>query len=100
MKRVLVQYKLKADQVEENKALVRAVFAELDAKKPAGLRYASFGFPDGVTFIHIASIESPDGKNPLSLTDAFPQFTRDIKDRCEEPPVSKELEAVGSYNLF
>jgi hypothetical protein len=100
MKRVMVRYKLKTDRVEENKQLVKAIFDELNKIKPAGLRYASFGFPDGVSFVHIASIETADGKNPLSLTKAFPLFTKDIIDRCEEPPVAMDITEVGSYNLF
>jgi hypothetical protein len=96
----LVRYKLKADKVEENKQLVKAVFEELNKNKPAGLRYASFGLPDGVTFLHIASIETADAKNPLSVTEAFPLFTKDIKDRCEEPPVAMDLSEVGAYNFF
>lgn len=96
----MVRYKLRADRVEENKSLVKAIFEELNAKRPARLRYASFGFPDGVSFVHIASIETTDGSNPLSMTDAFPLFTKDIKDRCEEPPVAVDLSEVGSYNLF
>jgi len=100
MKRVMVRYKLKADRVEENRQLVKDLFAELGAKKPEGLRYASFGFPDGVTFVHIASIETEDGMNPLNITEAFPQFTKDIKDRCEEPPVAVDLTEVGAYNFF
>jgi hypothetical protein len=100
MKRVMVRYKLKTDKVEENKQLVKAIFNELNKNKPAGLRYASFGFPDGVSFVHIASIETADGKNPLSLTKAFPLFTKDIKDRCEEPPVAMDITEVGSYNFF
>lgn len=100
MKRVMVRYKLKADKVEENKQLVKAVFEELKAKQPAGIRYATFVLPDGVSFVHIASLETPDGKNPLSMTDAFPLFTKDIKDRCEEPPVAMDLTEVNSYNFF
>lgn len=100
MKRVMVRYKLKADKVEENKQLVKAIFEELKTKQPAALRYASFGLPDGVPFIHITSIETADGKNPLSMTDAFPIFTKDIKDRCEEPPMAVDLSEVGSYQLF
>ena len=100
MKRVMVRYKLKADKVEENKQLVKAIFEELKTKQPAGLRYASFVLPDGVSFVHIASIETADGKNPLGMTDAFPLFTKDIKDRCEEPPVAVDLSEVGSYQLF
>jgi hypothetical protein len=86
--------------VEENKQLVKAIFAELSTKRPDGLRYASFGFPDGVSFVHIASIETADGKSPLSITKAFPLFTKDIKDRCEEPPEAMELTEIGSYNFF
>jgi len=100
MKRVMVRYKLKADRVEENKQLVKAIFSELNAKRPEGLRYACFGFPDGLSFVHIASIETIDGKNPLSITEAFPLFTQDIKGRCEEPPMAMDLTEVGSYNLF
>jgi len=100
MKRVLVRYKLKAGRVEENKALVKSIFEELNRNKPAGLRYACFGLPDGVSFIHIASIETTDGTNPLNATSAFPLFTKDIKDRCEEPPVAMDLTEVGSYNVF
>lgn len=100
MKRIMVRYKLKADKVEENKQLVKAIFEELKAKQPEGLRYASFGFPDGLSFVHIASIETEDGKNPLGMTDAFALFTKDIKDRCEELPVAMDLSEVGSYQFF
>jgi hypothetical protein len=100
MKRIMVRYKLKADRVEENKQLVKAIFTELNAKQPEGLRYASFEFPDGVSFAHIVSIETADGKNPLSMTAAFSLFTKDIKERCEEPPVAMDLSEVGSYNFF
>jgi len=100
MKKIMVRYKLKADRVDENKQFVKAIFAELNTKKPAGLRYVSFGFPDGVTFAHVVSIETSDGKNPLNMTEAFPLFTKDIKDRCEEPPVAMDLTEVGSYNFF
>jgi hypothetical protein len=99
MRRVLVRYKLKAEWVEENKKLVKAIFTELHAKQTEGLRYASFGFPDGVSFIHLASVETADGKNPLNETEAFPLFTKDLKNRCEDPPVAMDLTEVGSYKF-
>ncbi|MEC8993475.1 MAG: hypothetical protein VX656_19710 [Candidatus Latescibacterota bacterium] len=37
MKRIMVTYKVKADQAQENQRLVEAVFAELAAKNPGGL---------------------------------------------------------------
>jgi hypothetical protein len=100
MKRIMVRYKVKADRAEENKQLIKTVFEELAAKQPGGIRYASFVLPDGVSFVHIASIETADGINPLGMTAAFPLFSKDIKDRCEELPVVVDLNEMGSYNLF
>jgi hypothetical protein len=100
MKRVLVQYKVKEDKAEENINFIRNVFNELKSNSPEGLRYASFYQPDGLSFVHIASIESADGKNPLSESEAFSEFQKEIKDRCDIPPQAVELNEIGSYNFF
>jgi hypothetical protein len=100
MKRVLVQYKVKEDKAEENINFIRNVFNELKVNNPSGLRYASFHQPDRLSFVHIASIESEDGKNPLSDSKAFAEFQKEIKDRCEIPPMAIELHEIGSYNFF
>ena len=100
MKRVMVRYKVKADRAAENEGYVKAVFAQLDRDKPDGIGYATFKLDDGVSFVHIASVETSDGSNPLVALAAFKEFTAQIKDRCEEPPVTAELTEVGSYRLF
>jgi hypothetical protein len=100
MKRVMVRYKVKADRAGENETFIKAVFEQLRRESPAGLRYASFKQPDGVSFVHIASIETTDGSNPLGETAAFKAFTAEIKARCDEPPVAVELNEVGSYQFF
>jgi len=100
MKRVLVQYKVKEDKAEENINFIKKVFDELKENSPAGLRYASFHQPDKLSFIHIASIETNDGTNPLSESPAFKEFQKEIKDRCEIPPQAVELHEIGSYNFF
>jgi len=100
MKRVLVQYKVKQDRSEENIKFIKNVFSELEEKSPKGLRYASFHQPDKLSFIHIASIETNDGTNPLSESAAFKEFQKEIKDRCEIPPQAVELYEIGSYNFF
>ena len=97
MPQVMVRYRVHPDRVTENEKLVRAVYDELAALKPAGLRYATFKLADGVTFIHVAQHDEP---NPLPAASAFQQFQEGIRDRCEEPPVATELHAVGSYRLF
>jgi len=97
MRRVMVRYRVRAAQAAENERYIAAVFAELEREKPGGLRYASFKLADGVSFIHIASIDTPDGKNPLVALPSFKAFSAGITDRCEEPPVTTELHEVGAY---
>jgi hypothetical protein len=83
MKRVVVKYKVKADKAEENTAYIKKVFAELHRNNPAGLRYVSFRLEDGVSFVHLASVETTDGQNPLGQSPAFKAFQEKIKERCE-----------------
>lgn len=99
MRRVMVRYKVKPDRAAENVELVRAVYDELDRTEPAGLRYATFQLDDGVTFVHLASIETEDGQSPLPEVKAFRQFQENIGDRCDEAPVATELHEIGSFHL-
>ena len=98
MRSVIVRYKVKPDLADENERLVRAVFAELAREAPAGLRYQSFRLPDGVSFLHVATIDTADGSNPLLAIEAFKRFSGTVKDRCEEQPVTTELVEVGAYS--
>ena len=100
IKRMMVRYKVKADRVAENERFISSVFEQLNREQPSGLRYASFKLDDGVSFMHIVSLEAEDGSNPLRELSAFNAFTAEVRDRCDEPPVSVELQAVGSYHLF
>lgn len=93
----MVRYRVHADRVAENEQLVRAVYDELAVSEPAGLHYATFKLPDGVTFVHIARHDEP---NPLSGVAAFQRFQEGIKDRCAEPPVVAQLDEIGSYRLL
>ena len=100
MKVVMVRYKTKPERAAENAQYVEKVFAELRQSSPAGLRYASFKLGDGVSFVHIAAIDTTDGSNPLTQSAAFKSFLAGIKDRCEEPPVATDMTAIGSYRLL
>lgn len=97
MKTVMVRYKLKPPSVAENEALIKQVFVQLAQGKPDGMRYQVFKQPDGVSFVHISTFDNADG-NPLTKLDAFKAFTAGIKDRCEEQPVTVELQQVGRYD--
>lgn len=97
MTQVMVRYRVHSDRVAENEQLVRAVYEELAASEPDGLRYATFKLPDGVTFIHVAQHDDP---NPLPGVAAFQRFQEGIQARCEEPPVVTQLDEIGSYRFF
>jgi hypothetical protein len=96
----MVRYKVKPDRAAENEELVRAVYDELRRTEPAGLRYATFQLDDGVSFVHLASVENEDGRSPLSAVKAFQQFQENIADRCDDAPVATELREIGSFRFF
>ncbi len=96
MRRVLVRYRVKPELVEENERLVRDVYAELVRTEPDGLRYATFKLDDGVTFVHLAA-HADD--NPLTRSEAFKRFVANVRERCDEPPVTSVLEEIGSYRF-
>ena len=96
----VVRYQTKPDRADENQALIEKVFGELDDDAPDGLRYAAFRLADGVSFVHVASVDTDDGTNPLTATPAFAEFVRDIADRCEEGPVASDATVVGSYRFW
>jgi hypothetical protein len=98
MKTIMVRYKTSEAHADANEALVRAVFAELRTRAPEGLRYASYRLADGVTFVHMAMLET-SVKNPLAVLPSFQAFQERLKDRCVEPPVVTELYAIDAYGL-
>jgi hypothetical protein len=96
MRTVMVRYKTAEAHAAANEVLVHAVFDELRAQTPEGLRYATYTLADGVTFVHIATIETAH-ENPLTTLPTFKTFQKQLQERCVEPPVVTELRAVDSY---
>ena len=97
---VLVRYKTKPDHATENERFITKVFDALAHERPSGLRYGSFTSGDGLSFVHLAMTDTPDGSNPLTQFEAFKAFAAGVKDRCDEAPVVTELREIGSYRLF
>jgi hypothetical protein len=91
---VVVRYRVKADALADNLDLVRAVYDELAATRPEGLRYSTYRV-DERTFVHVAVIEGPG--NPLDDVTAFRMFSAGISERCEEGPQAVGGEVVGSF---
>ena len=99
-KTVVVRYCTKPDRGDENQRLVEKVFADLAEHQPDGLRYASFRLNDGVSFVHVAEVDTADGSSPLNDSAAFAAFQREIGDRCDEQPVVEEATVVGLFRLL
>jgi len=100
MKRVIVQYKVKPEKAAENQQFIERVFEELRAKAPKGIRYITFKSNDGVSFMHLVSVETETGANPLDQSPAFQAFQAGLSERFAEQPTFTTLEEVGSYRVF
>jgi len=83
---------------DTNAELVAAVFAELKAAQPQGLRYMSLRLEDD-TFIHVVET-ADDGSSPLPKLPAFAAFQDGIRERCAEPPMRKGATVVGNYRML
>jgi hypothetical protein len=99
MRIVMVRYRVKPNQVQENERLVEDVYEELGRSQPDGFRYATFKLDDGASFMHLA-VQADGVENPLPQLAAFGRFQADIAERCEEQPVVTPLQEVGSFGLL
>jgi hypothetical protein len=97
MKRMLIRYKTKPEKAQENARLIEAVFEELRAAAPDGLRYVALTLGDG-NFVHF--VETADGASPLSGLAAFREFQGGVRERCLEPPQASEVTIVGNYRML
>jgi len=98
MRTVFVRYKTTEAHAVTNEGLVKAVYAELRRRAPAGFHYATFRLADGVSFLHFAITEAPE-QNPLTGLPQFQEFQRQLKERCQEPPVVTELTPIDAYAM-
>lgn len=99
MRRTLIRYKTKPEAAERNAELVRAVFAELQAAKPEGVRYLTLRLEDD-SFVHIVETAAEDGSSPIPRLKAFQEFQSGIRERCLEPPASRNAIVVGNYRML
>jgi len=99
MKRILVRYKAKPEAADRNTELVAAVFAELKAARPDGVRYLTLRLEDD-SFLHFAEVAADDGPGPIPKLKAFQEFQSGIGERCIEAPVLRGATVVGNYRML
>lgn len=97
MKQTLVRYRTKPEKAQENQRLIEAVFRELRARSPEGVRYLVLGLGDG-TFVHFHSLA--DGASPVSTLEAFQSFQSGIEERCVEVPQVGDALIIGHYRML
>ena len=98
MRHTMVTYTVKPGREDENAKLVRAVFEELAATRPDGLRYAVFQLPETRQFVHLYTDEgSATGLQELS---SFQAFVAEAKERHEQPAAFSQPELIGDYRTF
>ncbi len=102
MKLIRVQYKVKAEYVDTNKANIAAVMSDLRALNNPNIKYSSFLEEDGQTFMHMAMYPDEETAKILNSLESFTKFRMELK--ASEPeigPKAMNLNLVASaYDLF
>jgi len=99
MSYTMVTYTVKPGREDENAALVRAVFEELEQTRPAGFRYAVFQLPETRQFVHLYTNEgAPSGA--LQQLPSFQAFVSGAQDRHEQAAAFAEPQLIGDYRTF
>jgi hypothetical protein len=98
MKRTVIRYRTHPERAEENARLIAAVFQELAAQAPDGVRYMALRLQDD-TFVHIVE-NAGGGPSPLTQLSAFRAFQAGIAERCLEAPRAAEATVVGAYRML
>ena len=99
MRRTLIRYKTKPEATDRNVELVKAVFAELKAAQPEGVRYLTLRLEDD-SFVHIVETAAEDGSSPIPKLKAFQEFQNGIRERCAEAPAPRSATVVGNYRML
>jgi hypothetical protein len=102
MNGVKVQYTVKEEYVETNKANIRQVMADLRDINNTDIQYSAFLLDDGVTFVHFVMRANDEAQKIVSELPSFQEFQRQLKESGPEaPPNAEDLTFVGSsWEIF
>jgi len=102
MKTVRVQYKVKPEYSQTNKANIAKVMSDLRDLNDEGIKYSTFLFDDGLTFMHFAMFKDETGQKKLNDLESFKKFGAELRaSGPAEPPKVENLTLVDScYDIF
>ena len=97
MKAVKVQYTVKLEFVDQNKANIRRVMQAIRANPITGMQYASFVLDDGQTFVHINMAVDQETLSKIEQVKEFGEFRSALQASGPlSPPESQSLGLAGA----
>jgi hypothetical protein len=100
MRAVKVEYTVKPEYVNTNKANIQKVMDELHSKGDVGILYSTYIKEDGVSFVHFSIHKNEE--NILTTLPTFKAFTEQLKAEglAGELPKALKLQMVAkSFDL-
>ena len=97
MNAVKVQYTVKPEFVEQNKANIRKVMDAIRANPIPGMQYSSFILDDGQTFVHINMAVNQETLDKIGEVGEFGEFRTALQASGPlSPPASENLSLVSA----
>jgi len=102
MNGVKVQYTVKEEYVETNKANIQRIMADLKEINSPNITYSAFLLDDGKSFVHFVMRVDDEAQKTLSDLPSFQEFQRQLKESGPEvAPQAENLTPVGSsFDFF
>ena len=96
MNAIKVEYTVRPEYVETNKANIQKVMDELKASGNTGVLYSVYTKDDHCSFVHFAIYKNPDEPNIIPTLKAFQHFSKQLKEEgLAIPPHSLKLDMVA-----
>lgn len=97
MNAVKVQYTVKKEYVETNKANIQRVMTDLKDINNPNIKYSAFLLDDGKSFVHFIMRLDDQAQKTLSELPSFQEFQRQLRESDPEAaPKAENLHLVGS----
>jgi L-rhamnose mutarotase len=100
MEASIIQYTVKEDYVETNKANIKAVMAELRSLGDKGIKYSVFIKEDGKSFVHFVVFRDEEASNVIPNLESFKKFREQLQTGAVVKPVAEELDFIDSHFEF
>ena len=95
----LVEYTVRDRCLHDNLDRVRALCDAVAREALPNFRYVVWRREDGLSFVHVATVEAPGAQAAFHALPEFAAFSRGLAARCQAPPRFTLLAAVGAWRV-